>query len=406
VNLGVAGSSPVARPILSRRTSAPSIVNRHHVSFQRFDYPPQRSGRAMKSHVPELDGLRGAACLLVLSGHFLASGAAPTMLPVLGHVFSQFWSGVDLFFVLSGFVIFHSLHRQQESEPSRALLMKSFIAHRFFRVMPVYLLLVLSYFLIPVFRPSLALVTPFVTSIPKWCYPCFGQVYWGVNHHRAGADYMNVTWSLCAEVQFYVAAAVLVLAFRPRTRIAALTTLVVVAYLARVYCVFRANDQAAAYLLPVCRMDGFMMGGIAATLYATQALPLQDTRLLDVVLVPLTIVYGYLAYAEHLQSEIFSIFFSYTFYSLFYCLVVVRVLSGRWTYLAAGPIAAFGTISYFVYLFQVPALSWVEATVQGAWARLAALLFLLIGAGIVSWYGFERPLIRWGRSFAARKRCA
>jgi peptidoglycan/LPS O-acetylase OafA/YrhL len=354
----------------------------------------------MKAHVPALDGLRGAACLLVLMGHFLASGPAPDLGPVWGHIFSQFWSGVDLFFVLSGFVIFLSLHRLQESTPGRARQLQTFLVHRCFRVAPVYLLLILTYFLIPVFRPSLAEVPPFLTSIPKWTYLCFGQAYWGVLHHRAGADYVNVTWSLCAEVQFYAAACVLVLALRPRPRIAVLGALVVVAYLARVYYVFRANDQAAAYLLPVCRMDGFMMGGIAATLYSSGRLPLRDTRVFDAILVPLALVYGYLAYAEHLQSEVFSIFFSYSFYSLFYCLLVVRVLSGRWAALATGPLASFGIISYFVYLFQVPALFWVEGTMTGVWARFAGFIVLVVGAGILSWFLMEKPLIRGGRSSA------
>jgi peptidoglycan/LPS O-acetylase OafA/YrhL len=353
----------------------------------------------MRSRIPALDGLRAAACFLVLMGHFIASGAAEGLGPVWGHIFSQFWSGVDLFFVLSGFVIFLSLHRLQETTPRRAQLVRAFFAFRLFRVAPVYLLLLLSFFLVPVLRPSLAAVPPFLGSIPKWCYLCFGQAYWGVLHQRAGADYVNVTWSLCAEVQFYAAACVLVLAFRPRRRIAVLATLVAVAYLARLYYVYLRNDQAAAYLLPVCRMDGFMLGGIAATLFAGGRLPLRDTRGLDAILAPLALIYGYLAYAEHEQSETLSIFFSYTFYSVFYCLVLIRVLSGRWTFLATGPVAYFGMISYFVYLFQVPALWWVIANVTGAATRFALLIVLLVGVGSLSWYGLERPLIRWGRSW-------
>jgi peptidoglycan/LPS O-acetylase OafA/YrhL len=176
---------------------------------------------------------------------------------------------------------------------------------------------------------------------------------------------------------------------------------VLASYACRIYFVFAAGDQAAAYLIPVCRMDGFMMGGIAATLYVGGRLPLADTRLIDVVLLPLVLVYCLLAYAQNLQASMFSIFFSYTFYSIFYCLVLVRVLSGRWAALASGPLALFGTISYFVYLFQVPAIWLVETNLTGALPRFVATIGLLVASGTLSWIALERPLIRLGRSLTA-----
>jgi peptidoglycan/LPS O-acetylase OafA/YrhL len=355
----------------------------------------------MRAKIPALDGLRGAACLLVLMGHYIASNPGPDVSPVLGRVFSQYWSGVDLFFVLSGFVIFLSLHRLEERTGRGRAFLFSFVSLRAFRVLPVYLLLVLSYLLIPVLFPRLAGAPPFASSIPDWCYFVFGQSLWGVAHQRAGADYMNVTWSLCAEVFFYGLAFLMVLVVPRARRIPVLGALVLASYACRIYFVFAAGDQAAAYLIPVCRMDGFMMGGIAATLYVGGRLPLADTRVIDVVLLPLVLVYGLLAYAQNLQASMFSIFFSYTFYSGFYCLVLIRVLSGRWTALASGPLALFGTISYFVYLFQVPALWLVETNLTGALPRFVATVGLLVAAGTFSWIMLERPLIRLGRSLTA-----
>jgi peptidoglycan/LPS O-acetylase OafA/YrhL len=354
----------------------------------------------MKSRIPALDGLRGFACFLVFMGHFITSNSHMGL--VLPRVFSQFWSGVDLFFVLSGFVIFLSLHRLREASEGRWDFFKTYFAFRFWRIAPVYLLLILSYILIPLAYTPLAQCRLFVSSIPDWCYFVFGQSVWAVIHQHRGADYVNVTWSLCAEVFFYGMAFLLVLFVPSRKRIRALVALVALSYLARVYFAIARNDLAAAYLFPVCRMDGFMLGGIAAILYLGGRLPLRARAPLDGALLPMTLLYCFLAYYGQLQSTMFSVLFSYAFYSLFYCLVVVRCISVKFGVLAKGPLAYFGVISYFVYLFQVPALSAVEAIFEGPLLIFASSLLLVAGAASLSWVYFERPLIRMGRSLAAR----
>lgn len=354
------------------------------------------------SRIPALDGLRAIACLMVLVGHFITTNGQP--IPILPGLFSQYWSGVDLFFVLSGFVIFLSLHRLSQRAGSRHDLLRAYFSARFFRIVPVYGLLVISYILLPVLFRPLAQNGLFLSSIPHWCYPFFMQSLWGVVHQRRGSDYMNVTWSLCAEVFFYIIAFLIVAWVPARRRIRALAVLVLVCYLSRIFFVFVRNDLAAAYILPICRMDGFMIGGICAILYAEGRLPPRNLARLNVVLLSLAPVYGLLAYLGHLQSEPFSIMFSYAFYSLFYSLVVIRVLVGRFGVLARGPLAYFGVISYFVYLFQIPALSAAEAVFSGTTARFISALAILLVAASASWFFLEKPLIRLGRSLAAAAR--
>jgi peptidoglycan/LPS O-acetylase OafA/YrhL len=354
------------------------------------------------SRIPALDGLRGCACLLVFIGHFIASNEH--MGPFFPRLFSQYWSGVDLFFVLSGFVIFHSLHRLQERAPSRVSFLGTYVSNRFFRLVPVYLILVLSYFLIPVAWPGLARDGLFLSSIPRWCYLCFAQSWWSVVHERAGAGYVNVTWSLCAEVLLYCVAFLVVRWVAPRGRIRVMLGLAAFSLLARAYFVFVARDNAAAYLLPICRMDGFMLGGTAALLHIGGRLPLRSTAALDGTLAVLALVYYLLIYNGDLWFSALSILFSYAFYSVFYSLVLIRVLGGDWVVLSRGPLAAFGVISYFVYLFQIPALSLTERYVLGGIARLASTVALLVAAASISWFLVERPLIRLGRTLDAARR--
>jgi peptidoglycan/LPS O-acetylase OafA/YrhL len=95
--------------------------------------PPERrsGGVPVSARVPELDGLRGIAILLVLLFHF-----TPTAGPLffLAHVFQAGWIGVDLFFVLSGYLITGIL----VDSVGRAHYYRNFIIRRALRIFPMY----------------------------------------------------------------------------------------------------------------------------------------------------------------------------------------------------------------------------------------------------------------------------
>src|SRR5437762_6322387 len=107
--------------------------------------------RTSGSRIPELDGLRGIAIVLVLLYHFFDFHPGPGHHPIgfARSVFVYFerfndlgWTGVDLFFILSGFLIGGILldHR------SSPCYFKSFYLRRFLRIIPAYYALILSYF--------------------------------------------------------------------------------------------------------------------------------------------------------------------------------------------------------------------------------------------------------------------
>ena len=98
-----------------------------------------------KSRIPELDGLRGIAILLVLLYHFVSN---PRIEPPLFHgLFAIGWSGVDLFFVLSGFLIGGILLDVRES-PNY---FRTFYGRRFYRIAPLYYLWIGAYFVLAPF---------------------------------------------------------------------------------------------------------------------------------------------------------------------------------------------------------------------------------------------------------------
>jgi peptidoglycan/LPS O-acetylase OafA/YrhL len=119
-------------------------------------------GSASKSHfggwMPPLDGLRGLAILMVMLFHF-GTELNRNKLPqhALKIVAEVGWTGVDLFFVLSGFLITGILLDSREADNY----FSSFYFRRVLRIFPVYYFsLLLVFFLFPILMPGYAQVSP------------------------------------------------------------------------------------------------------------------------------------------------------------------------------------------------------------------------------------------------------
>src|ERR1041385_4843546 len=92
----------------------------------------------IRAHIPALDGLRGIAILMVFMVHLnqkpLLAGSSPILTNALGRVASSGRFGVELFFVLSGFLITGILLDTKR----RMGFFKNFYARRLLRIFPLY----------------------------------------------------------------------------------------------------------------------------------------------------------------------------------------------------------------------------------------------------------------------------
>jgi peptidoglycan/LPS O-acetylase OafA/YrhL len=148
------------------------------------------------SHIPALDGLRGTAIILVILCHcYIFEGLDAyfaSTVPLLR--IAQFgWCGVELFFVLSGFLITSILFNTKQS-PSY---FKSFYGRRALRIFPLYFAVLLvfyygphSFFHVYRFEPSHKIW--FFTYLANWKLG-----FWPVHE-------LTLFWSLCVEEQFYL----------------------------------------------------------------------------------------------------------------------------------------------------------------------------------------------------------
>ena len=136
-----------------------------------------------------LDHLRALAIIMVFLYHYqLPYFGYPDWLP---EVAKFGWTGVDLFFVLSGFLISSQLFEQIKA--THTISLKNFFIKRFFRILPAYWTVVLIYFSFAYFHEREALP-------PLWKFLTFTQNF-GMNILAFGT--FSHAWSLCVEEHFY-----------------------------------------------------------------------------------------------------------------------------------------------------------------------------------------------------------
>lgn len=344
----------------------------------------------LPGYIPELDGLRGIAILMVVLYH---CADRLDWLPG-GGLLHWGWAGVDLFFVLSGFLITGILAETRSSDPW----LRNFYIRRTLRIWPLYFGLLLAFAVIAARRSD-----PFAASLrpTHWLlYLVFVQNLF----HWAMPAPLGPTWSLAIEEQFYVVwapvarvlradwlkwVAVAVIVISPALRyglggrVTPVNTLVhldglawgaLLALLLRsglshassrklAACAFAAGVLATAFFVP------------RGTAFLTSALSLMFA--------------GAVGLAATLSARRSAL---------------VRVLRFAW-------LRFLGTISYGLYLVHIavfahagmldPRLS--RYGHLGLLAEAAVRILGAIGVASVLWYGFEKPILGMKSRFGSDK---
>ncbi|WP_130733939.1 acyltransferase [Flavobacterium sp. J27] len=216
-----------------------------------------------------LDHLRAIAIILVFFFHyFIISDGQPEWLP---NVASFGWTGVDLFFVLSGFLISSQLFVQIKQ--GQNISFKIFFLKRFFRIVPAFLVTVGIYFCFPFFREKEALP-------PLWKFLTFTQNL-GLNLKDFGT--FSHAWSLCVEEHFYLFLPIILLVLQKLNWFSKsfwiLITLFIFGFAIRIYSfenlyLPKINDEISwmywykfVYYPTYNRLDGLLVGVAIAGVY-------------------------------------------------------------------------------------------------------------------------------------------
>lgn len=383
-----------------------------------FPPPTLRSDR-----IPALDGFRGIAVLLVLVTHciveFLACTPASPKPLVMAHIYSEWllrysWGGVDMFFVLSGFLV-GGIILDRRRQPG---FLPEFFVRRAARILPLYLAVVAGW--------ALAWATqsapPGTTHSPAWPYLSFLQNAWMARHHTMGDTWLAPTWSLAVEAHFYLVAPFVAIRLRDGALGGvAIFTLVVAMFLRVAFEAGLAGGLLAGYVLTPSHMDGMIYGFLLAYALRQPGFSgwVQGQRgwLRGTVLI---MTLGFLALSTLRGRTGMNLAWSFEVGSLplfFTGLLLLTVTSHGLTAKAfANPLLRlFGRYSYGIYLLHLPFILLTmhrlpSAAVEGStWAEVRQMslgLALALAAAVLSWHTFEAPILRWAHRFRSPPRPA
>lgn len=221
------------------------------------------AGRKLQS----LDGLRAVAILLVffhhMQDHILVLNL-PTFL--LRMYVGQGWMGVDLFFVLSGFLITGILLDTREASNY----FTGFYARRILRIFPLYYLVLTVVIIAGVRINSPALTATLPLPEDRWLYYCYLTNWLGLWKAHWGPDYANYLahfWSLAVEEQFYLVWPLIVWLVRPRSIPWIAGSVAALAAIIRLAWVAHSGAQMAIALATVSRLDALFIGAFCAFVF-------------------------------------------------------------------------------------------------------------------------------------------
>lgn len=282
---------------------------------------PQPNGAAAPGdgqHIAVLDGVRAMSILLVLAGHLLPLGPKNLQLNALSAT-----GGMSLFFVLSGFLICSFL--------LAGIPVRDFLIKRLTRIVPAATVYIVVIFLIIDFRPMHALVTGLYLNNYLTGYAT------GLSGHL---------WSLCVEMHFYAAAALIAMLFGKRG-------LWLFPVLALIVTALRVATGETFSIKTHLRVDEILAGATLALVYRGYFGALPQVRSLPALL-PLLLAFW--AVTVHLASGPLQYFRPYST-----ALLVGSVLySGPGlmrTFLESTPMRYIATVSYALYIWHFFAIS-------------------------------------------------
>ncbi|MGH9703603.1 MAG: acyltransferase family protein [Candidatus Acidiferrales bacterium] len=377
--------------------------------------------------IVEIDGLRGLAIFLVLIWHYFYFGPDPNHHPagLIRNLYVHFersialgYTGVDLFFVLSGFLIGGILLDNQKSSSY----FRTFYVRRFFRIIPIYYAWIFGYILLmwiagPLLDSRIRGTAGSISWPQMGATFLFIQNLGFVRYAGLASFWFVITWSLAVEEQFYLVSPLAIRLLSRRVLYLLLGLVILTAPLLRVWVhnhLPGSGNLDPAYTLMPCRADGLALGMLAALLWRNAMFRewLSGHRpflyvmcwiflagVAAVAKMPAVVSYGWTSLGG-------------TWIDIFYALLLLLVLEKPGGMVGAlarmGWLRELGRVSYCLYIIHVAVKQLCHAFLVPASQQSAAWPVIVVplvagavcyGIARASWTYLEHPLIRRGHRY-------
>ena len=314
--------------------------------------PPNRS------YYPALDGLRGVASLLVVIYHNFG---------FINKYFFFGWLGLDIFFVLSGFLITDILLNTLETKHY----LRNFYVRRMLRVFPLYYASLVIFLIVLPAIPGLPIQISYFVNNQVWLWTYLENwLYIFKPSHNQSA--LNHLWSLAVEEQFYILWPLIILLLRKTKYILIFISFVLLLTVGLRYWVWINHIENLAYynLYTFTRIDGICIGCIVALLQKINIKFLEkNTAIIVFVFAALNFIFFFIN-REYNFSFPYLAIVGYTTVAMLFGLLVYYIVNGGTRILTSmfnlAPLKLIGRISYGCYIIHWP-------------------LYLIIGPFLVKW---------------------
>lgn len=350
------------------------------------------------NHIPALDGIRGTAIFLVLAVHAFYRGPDIDPSILIKNIFIFGWTGVELFFVLSGYLI-TSLIKENISKQYG---LRNFFVKRVSRIFPLYygilaFLLVISFLPLPAqlqesllnYRSNLAVYWSFTSNYSELL---------GIDNDLAN-KLLGPTWSLAVEEQYYLIWPIVLLLINKRTVKFLPIGLFLILFLGRF--IFSDDfDSRIVYHATFFHADGILVGS-AIALWLPQLLKFRQWMFpaflaCTAVLIVLFFIIGTTHYSHPLIQK-----YCYALISIVYGLLLINALTHKRTgRLFENPVLIVaGKYAFFIYLTHGPLLlAFDQLPLPKGWLSWSIFFVLfsvfMIALGKASWVIYEQPISR------------
>lgn len=362
-------------------------------------------------HISALDGARGLAILLVLVWHYFTAQlmVAPNhnqpVVRTLIELTMLSWSGVDLFFVLSGFLIAGILFDYRHARNY----FQVFYVRRICRIFPLYYLMLLLFVLFSALFPvprSAGLSWLFNQTIPIWSFATFTQNFVLFEAGQVMGHWLGITWSLAIEEQFYLAFPLLVRYAPPAAFPWLLWGGMIGAPILRTFV-----GPGPAYWSMPCRMDALFAGALLAY-YVRQPGTLDRLRLVPTrtYLIGLAVFTAYVVgQANPSPIDRYNKLLLAMLYGGLLLTLVVNQDSILARSLQAGWLRWLGQVSFGTYLLHEPVSGLAHSLVSGQAPQLSTALHgmttlaaLAVTLLLAHWlyHKFEKPILAIGHRYS------
>jgi peptidoglycan/LPS O-acetylase OafA/YrhL len=375
----------------------------------------ESSPRVSQGRIPQLDGLRGMAVLSVVLFHYTLSIPLPKD-GLVGHAQDCFRLGeygVDLFFVLSGFLIGGILLDSRESPRY----FRTFYFRRFHRIFPLYYSWLALYVALglTVFSHLPASIRADWTGWrPTVVYALFLQnlvskQLWGIS-----AAWLGPLWSLAVEEQFYLLTP-LAVRFLPRRRLLQLLVVtIIVSPVLRIVVSAWQYPRTVRYVAMPLRADALAMGVLLALVLRDRAWQARIARnlrtLYGMILLLLTVIVSITVRNPVPENRTEGILV-FLMGALFGAVVLLALVQphGLWAgFCRLSALRFLGGVSYCIYVIHLAVNTFCQAFLHSVYAGrsisldIAGVLLACVitwTLASVSWRFLESPAIRHGHTY-------